>query len=253
MSKADAQPWSREYAACRGYGDAFNPQPCGSPALPHAGNGRCARCYQLHRRHTGGGREIAPSINDLTAYGEETIVATPSGARRVDPDLRRTYDTLNGATSAPTPTALVRPPATPATATPATATPAASDEWGFEVYTGSALPRNARPAITLRRDDGLYLNGVAYAALGNPTHVELLYSRSRLILALRPVDAAAEHARPVRLLKDKTVRYRVALYGLFAHYGGVAPCLKRYPVETFGEVQGIRLERATQEGDEGSR
>ncbi|MFX8766474.1 hypothetical protein ABTM49_19830, partial [Acinetobacter baumannii] len=42
------------------------------------------------------------------------------------------------------------------------------------------------------------LNKSAFSVIGEPEAVELMYDRDERIVGLRPVDASAEHAYPVR-------------------------------------------------------
>lgn len=243
LNDAEDRRWSREYAACRGYGDEANPQPCGSPILPHAGNGRCSRCYQLHRKYLGQNRDIFTSINDVSLNGEDRIardeeapMVTTAAKPRTAPTPERILTRPNGLLPRQSPPIVQEDPVPE------------FDDYGFEVYTATPTPRVARPIISLRRDNGLYLNGAAFTAIGSPEYVELLYSRTKRILALRPVAADADYARPVKTLADRAPRYRVPMGELLRDIGLTAALRKGYEVKAFGAVRGIQLECAADGG-----
>lgn len=68
----------------------------------------------------------------------------------------------------------------------------------FETFSRSLLQLKAEPQITLLRRGNVSLNRSAYAALGSPDAVELLYDACERIVGLRPADARARNAYVVR-------------------------------------------------------
>lgn len=195
--------WSREYASCRGWGPEEARQPCTSPSLPHAGGGRCTRCYALHRRHLGQDRDIFVSINDMDERGAPEA-PSPQGElgtmvgmseARIDPAAERSLRRLHRETLPPDDTG---PP-------------------DFAVFTVVGAVVETGPALTLRKDGSLTINAAAYALLGHPAQVELLYARDRRTLGVRACAATVAHARPIR--RDKGGRRQ---------FVSVRPLLKFY-------------------------
>jgi hypothetical protein len=68
----------------------------------------------------------------------------------------------------------------------------------FEIFSRSLLQLKAEPQITLLRRGNMSLNRPAYAALGCPDAVELLYDTCERIIGLRPADPRARNAYVVR-------------------------------------------------------
>lgn len=57
---------------------------------------------------------------------------------------------------------------------------------------------NGSPTLSIQRSGLISLNQTAYRAFGSPVAVELLYDRGARVVALRPIDARAQHSYPVR-------------------------------------------------------
>ncbi|MGI8667346.1 MAG: hypothetical protein ACR2N4_15200 [Jatrophihabitans sp.] len=68
----------------------------------------------------------------------------------------------------------------------------------FEVFTKRLVPLKKTPLLTIQKRGTISLNRSAFVALGEPDAVELLYDRDERVVGLRPVEAAMEHAYPVR-------------------------------------------------------
>lgn len=68
----------------------------------------------------------------------------------------------------------------------------------FESFSRSLLQLKAEPQITILRRGTISLNRSAYAAIGSPVAVELLYDTCDLIIGLRPVDVHEPNAYVVR-------------------------------------------------------
>lgn len=69
---------------------------------------------------------------------------------------------------------------------------------GFETFTRRLVPLAREPALTLQKRGAISLNTSAYAALGGPCAVELLFDRELSVVGLRPVQPTCGHAYPVR-------------------------------------------------------
>jgi hypothetical protein len=68
----------------------------------------------------------------------------------------------------------------------------------FETFSRSLLQLKAEPQITILRRGTMSLNRSAYAALGSPGAVELLFDARERIVGLRPIDPRAKNAYIVR-------------------------------------------------------
>jgi len=92
----------------------------------------------------------------------------------------------------------------------------------FEVFhrrRGYQRP-SAEPEVTITRRGIISLNEPAYAAIGRPETVELLYDRAEQVIGLRPVQREAQHAYPVRSQGGKPGGpWNVHARGFTLHYG----------------------------------
>lgn len=68
----------------------------------------------------------------------------------------------------------------------------------FESFSRRMLPLKADPRVTIQKRGTISLNRSAFAALGSPDAVELLYDRERGIVGLRSIDPKADNAYQVR-------------------------------------------------------
>lgn len=68
----------------------------------------------------------------------------------------------------------------------------------FESFSRRMVSLKGDPQITIRRHGMIALNRPAFAAMGSPTAVELLYDRRDRIVGLRPVEPRADNAYQVR-------------------------------------------------------
>ena len=55
----------------------------------------------------------------------------------------------------------------------------------FEIYKRQRAPASIEPAVTIQKRGTFSLNSAAYAVLGSPKAVELLYDRERELIGLR--------------------------------------------------------------------
>ncbi|MFF0575262.1 hypothetical protein [Streptosporangium saharense] len=68
----------------------------------------------------------------------------------------------------------------------------------FETFTRRMVPLAKQPSVTIQKRGTMSLNAAAYAALGEPEAVELLYDRDERIVGFRAAPRGAEHAYPLR-------------------------------------------------------
>lgn len=73
----------------------------------------------------------------------------------------------------------------------------------FEVFDKRLAPLTRTPSVTIQKRGLMSLNRAAYALLGEPKLVELLYDRDERVIGLRPVDEDTPHGYPLRAQSNK--------------------------------------------------
>lgn len=68
----------------------------------------------------------------------------------------------------------------------------------FEVFDKRMTPLAKAPSVTIQRKGIISINRAAYALIGSPKAVELLYDKDRHIVGLRASDDSVPHAYEVR-------------------------------------------------------
>ena len=107
----------------------------------------------------------------------------------------------------------------------------------FEVFKKRMVPYAKQPYVTLQKRGILSFNKSAYAALGSPEAVELLYDRDSRVIGVRPIDARAEHAYPIRSALTKSgSSYLVSGTAFVQYYGIPAETSIRYAAFKDGDV-----------------
>lgn len=89
----------------------------------------------------------------------------------------------------------------------------------FEVYTKRMVPPTTKPAMTIGKRGTVSINKAAYAALGTPDAVELLFDRADQIMGMRPVDPAANHAYRFRTTARDSGPFIITAVTFCRHYG----------------------------------
>jgi hypothetical protein len=74
----------------------------------------------------------------------------------------------------------------------------------FEIYQRQRTPASQEPTVTVQKRGTFSMNAAAYAALGAPEALELLFDREANVLGLRGVDASVPHAYPLRAIGKST-------------------------------------------------
>lgn len=69
---------------------------------------------------------------------------------------------------------------------------------GFEVFDKRMAPLAKAPSVTIQRKGIISINRAAYALMGEPATVELLYDKDRKVVGLRGADESVPHAYEVR-------------------------------------------------------
>jgi hypothetical protein len=227
--------WSRNHAACIGWGLPGEHHACTSPSLPHAGGGRCTRCYQLQKKAEGAGRDPFTSINDVEFPGEGSVnrrerlapmaKENGRGTAVVDGDVERSLQRFAA------PMAELQAPSAP----PADGAPQ------FEVFTIVGQVKETGPTLTLRADGRVSMNRAALELLGRPALVELLYDKGRAILGIRASSATVPHARILLGEKSAPDRRYVGARALLRFYGIVGARVKPGTTKQYGDVLAVEL------------
>jgi len=113
---------------------------------------------------------------------------------------------------------------------------------GFEVFPAAGRRRSGL-ALTVTRAGQINLSAGAYAALGSPSHVHLLYSAQRRAMAIQPAAARERNARKVFRLEGggATIHARV-----FTRYCGLEDqCAHRF--EALGVEDGALIAKLTED------
>jgi hypothetical protein len=97
----------------------------------------------------------------------------------------------------------------------------------FEVFTKRMVPMTRQPFVTIQKRGTISINKAAQAALGEPEAVELLYDAAEKIVGLRPVEATAQHAYPLRSQSGKEVGPFIIAGTAFTKYYGIDTTVSR--------------------------
>jgi hypothetical protein len=117
----------------------------------------------------------------------------------------------------------------------------------FETFSKSLVALRRDPQLTIQTRGTLTLNAAAYAALGEPRAVELLYDRAQRVLGLRPVPPDVAHAMAVRSPSTTAGGpYVVSAMAFLRHYGIDTSEARRWIVHIEDGIARIDLASAPQ-------
>jgi hypothetical protein len=111
----------------------------------------------------------------------------------------------------------------------------------FQVFDKRAVPSSVEPMVTLQRSGPISLNRVAYHAIGEPSHVELLYDPDEKIIGFRAAVGQPAHAYPVRVQGHATHSYLVAGLAFMKHFNILPKVSLRYVAQMYDDVLGVDL------------
>ncbi len=89
----------------------------------------------------------------------------------------------------------------------------------FEVFTKRMIPLTKDPSVTIQKKGIMSMNPSAFAALGEPKFVELLYDAEKSVVGIRSVDDAVDHAYPIRKSGARDGSILVSGIAFANHYG----------------------------------
>ena len=113
----------------------------------------------------------------------------------------------------------------------------------FEVFQRQRSPLVSQPYITIQKRGTLSLNAAAFAALGSPQSVELLFDREDQRVGLRNVDGTVEHAYAVRPNGTKASSFLVGGTAFTQYYGIDTKTARRWPAEVVDDMLVIDLKQ----------
>lgn len=106
----------------------------------------------------------------------------------------------------------------------------------FEVFQKGSAPLPKVPSVTIQKRGLLSLNRAAYALIGSPNAVELLWDPDQRVIGIRPSDEANPNAYPARP-QSKAGKGPILVAGsMFTQYYEIdtAQSLRYVPVEQGG-------------------
>jgi len=110
----------------------------------------------------------------------------------------------------------------------------------FVVFDRKGTPTTNKPWVTIQARGNFGLNGAAFAAMGKPKAVELLYDADARRVGFRPADPEALNAYPVR--KQQASDSYVLAGRAFTLYNGIeATEARRYDAAMEGDILVIEL------------
>jgi hypothetical protein len=107
---------------------------------------------------------------------------------------------------------------------------------GFEVFDKRAAGVSKHPRATIQRGGMFSFNKAAYALMGEPEAVELLYDRENERIAFRPVESGRPRSFPIRSQGKTSQTLMVAGRAFTKYYDLDTSQARRYPVEMQGDM-----------------
>ena len=98
----------------------------------------------------------------------------------------------------------------------------------FEVFTKKLIPLGKEPTVTIQRRGNLTLNTSAFAAMGSPKAVTLMYDRDACIIGLQPAERDDPNAYPPRPAQGRPTGPYVVTAAAFMTYFGIDVTPRRF-------------------------
>jgi hypothetical protein len=117
----------------------------------------------------------------------------------------------------------------------------------FETFKKQRAALTDDPAVTIQKRGTLSLNAPAYAVLGNPEALELLYDRESRLVALRKADASSDDAYIVRPLGRGKSTWLVSGKAFTRYYGIETENARRWPARMDDDMLVIDLKEPGKE------
>lgn len=94
-------------------------------------------------------------------------------------------------------------------------------EIAWEVFKGrpyASKGHRSEPRVTIGPKGIIYLNRVAFEAIGSPAAVELMFDGNRRIIGVKPTDPARRNAFPLKPHGTRNGTYRHISAAAFCHH-----------------------------------
>lgn len=111
----------------------------------------------------------------------------------------------------------------------------------FELFDKKAATASKQPFVTIQKKGPFSLNKAAYEALGEPSHVEMLYDLDNKLVAFRQTPGTKPHAYPLRAQGPNNATFMVAGAAFTKHYGIDTSVARRYTAELRDDMLVIDL------------
>lgn len=105
----------------------------------------------------------------------------------------------------------------------------------FEVFTPEVVAESGPAYVSIQKQGIIAFNRAAFASLGEPKAVELLYDHERSLVGLRAADETASHTLRVRT-SSAGGTYVVSAARFVRHYGIPNEVGRRWRARTEGDV-----------------
>lgn len=105
----------------------------------------------------------------------------------------------------------------------------------FEVFTPQAAAESGPAFVSVQKQGIIAFNRAAFAALGEPEAVELLFDRDRSLVGLRAAEESVPHALRVRT-SSAGGTYVVSAARFVKHYDIPNDVGRRWAAQTEGDV-----------------
>jgi hypothetical protein len=110
----------------------------------------------------------------------------------------------------------------------------------FEVFDKRTAAAGSPAFVSIQKQGIIRMNTPAFALLGEPEAVELLFDQERQVLGLRAVDPTVEHAYKVRA-HSRSSSHLVSGAAFASHYGIDVDRARRWPAQMEGDILCIHI------------
>lgn len=101
----------------------------------------------------------------------------------------------------------------------------------FEVFDKRSATASKQPFVTIQKKGPFSLNKAAHEALGEPSHVEMLYDSENKLIGFRPVSDTSPRAYPLRPQGPNNATFMIAGQAFTKHYKIDTSVARRYAAQ----------------------
>jgi len=111
----------------------------------------------------------------------------------------------------------------------------------FELFTKRMVPLTRTPSVTIGKRGTLSLNKAAFASMGEPEAVELLFAKEERIIGIRPASGGEPHAYKVHKNRRDDGPFLVTGTSFCKYYGINLDVSRRWKPTLDGSMMTIDL------------